>query len=230
MHELPAAPVVHPRTSRGTGTRRRRSPGCSSRSARTRPSSSAGARRETRIALSSRRPTRAPRSSRRRACARASGSASAGSRRSSTCSRRTCATSRRCCRCARRGPVAVLDRGDIPTLSELRLHNGTVYRWNRLVYEVVRGRPHVRVENRVLRPVRRSSTCSPTPPSTTARARAGRARAADLDADVVLGRRGQSPRGRARRAGRPRLLAGCRRRAGDRAAAAAPAPARARGP
>ena len=33
---------------------------------------------------------------------------------------------------------------------ELRLHNGTVYRWNRPVYEVVRGRPHVRVENRVL--------------------------------------------------------------------------------
>ena len=33
---------------------------------------------------------------------------------------------------------------------ELRLHNGTIYRWNRPVYEVVRGRPHLRVENRVL--------------------------------------------------------------------------------
>jgi hypothetical protein len=47
-------------------------------------------------------------------------------------------------------PVEVLDRGDAPTLGELRLHNGTVYRWNRPVYDVVRGRPHVRVENRVL--------------------------------------------------------------------------------
>jgi gamma-glutamyl:cysteine ligase YbdK (ATP-grasp superfamily) len=47
-------------------------------------------------------------------------------------------------------PVAVLDRGDTPALAELRLHNGTVYRWNRPVYDVVRGRPHLRVENRVL--------------------------------------------------------------------------------
>ncbi len=47
-------------------------------------------------------------------------------------------------------PVAVLDRGDIPRLQELRLHNGTIYRWNRPVYDVVRGRPHLRVENRVL--------------------------------------------------------------------------------
>jgi hypothetical protein len=47
-------------------------------------------------------------------------------------------------------PVAVLDGGDTPTLSELRLHNGTIYRWNRPVYDVVRGVPHLRVENRVL--------------------------------------------------------------------------------
>ncbi len=32
----------------------------------------------------------------------------------------------------------------------MRLHNGTVYRWNRPVYDVVNGRPHLRVENRVL--------------------------------------------------------------------------------
>jgi hypothetical protein len=38
----------------------------------------------------------------------------------------------------------------VPRLPELRLHNGTVYRWNRPVYEVARDRPHVRVENRVL--------------------------------------------------------------------------------
>jgi gamma-glutamyl:cysteine ligase YbdK (ATP-grasp superfamily) len=52
--------------------------------------------------------------------------------------------------CDDEDPVAVLERGDTPVLSELKLHNGTVYRWNRPVYEVVRGRPHVRVENRVL--------------------------------------------------------------------------------
>ncbi len=47
-------------------------------------------------------------------------------------------------------PVAVLDGGGIPTLDEMRLHNGTIYRWNRPVYAVVDGVPHVRVENRVL--------------------------------------------------------------------------------
>jgi gamma-glutamyl:cysteine ligase YbdK (ATP-grasp superfamily) len=52
--------------------------------------------------------------------------------------------------CDDEDPVRVLERGDTPTLGELKLHNGTVYRWNRPVYEVVRGRPHVRVENRVL--------------------------------------------------------------------------------
>jgi hypothetical protein len=52
--------------------------------------------------------------------------------------------------CDEEDPLAVLERGDTPALGELKLHNGTVYRWNRPVYEVVRGRPHVRVENRVL--------------------------------------------------------------------------------
>src|SRR3954453_449394 len=52
--------------------------------------------------------------------------------------------------CEDEDPVEVLARGDIPRLPELRLHNGTVYRWNRPVYDVVRGRPHLRVENRVL--------------------------------------------------------------------------------
>jgi gamma-glutamyl:cysteine ligase YbdK (ATP-grasp superfamily) len=47
-------------------------------------------------------------------------------------------------------PVAVLDGGDAPQLAELRLHNGTIYRWNRPVYDVVNGVPHLRVENRVL--------------------------------------------------------------------------------
>ena len=47
-------------------------------------------------------------------------------------------------------PVAELAAGRIPQLAELRLHNGTVYRWNRPVYDVVGGRPHLRLENRVL--------------------------------------------------------------------------------
>jgi hypothetical protein len=46
--------------------------------------------------------------------------------------------------------VSVLQRGGVPRLGELRLHNGTVYRWNRPVYDVMNGRPHLRVENRVL--------------------------------------------------------------------------------
>lgn len=51
-------------------------------------------------------------------------------------------------------PRAELSAGRIPLLPELRLHNGTVYRWNRPVYDVVgvgaAARPHLRVENRVL--------------------------------------------------------------------------------
>src|SRR4051794_41147091 len=47
-------------------------------------------------------------------------------------------------------PLATLERGDVPGLGELRLHNGTIYRWNRPIYDVVRGKPHLRVENRVL--------------------------------------------------------------------------------
>ncbi len=47
-------------------------------------------------------------------------------------------------------PVETLERGDVPGLGELRLHNGTIYRWNRPIYDVVRGRPHVRVENRLV--------------------------------------------------------------------------------
>ncbi len=47
-------------------------------------------------------------------------------------------------------PVAVLELGGCPELAEMSLHNGTIYRWNRPVYAVVDGKPHVRVENRVL--------------------------------------------------------------------------------
>ena len=47
-------------------------------------------------------------------------------------------------------PAEVLQSGGVPLLRELRMHNGTVYRWNRPVYDVSDGRPHLRVENRVL--------------------------------------------------------------------------------
>ncbi len=52
--------------------------------------------------------------------------------------------------CDPEDPLETLERGDVPRLAELRLHNGTVYRWNRPIYDVVRDQPHVRVENRIL--------------------------------------------------------------------------------
>ncbi|GAA1291597.1 glutamate--cysteine ligase [Planotetraspora silvatica] len=52
--------------------------------------------------------------------------------------------------CEEEDPREVLDQGGTPELHELTLHNGTVYRWNRPVYAVVDGVPHLRVENRVL--------------------------------------------------------------------------------
>lgn len=47
-------------------------------------------------------------------------------------------------------PQAELDAGRVPLLDELRLHNGTIWRWNRPIYDVADGVPHLRVENRVL--------------------------------------------------------------------------------
>jgi gamma-glutamyl:cysteine ligase YbdK (ATP-grasp superfamily) len=52
--------------------------------------------------------------------------------------------------CEEEDPLAELDRGACPELAEMSLHNGTIYRWNRPVYAVVNGKPHLRVENRVL--------------------------------------------------------------------------------
>ena len=45
-------------------------------------------------------------------------------------------------------PMAVLDRGGVPLLTALRLHNGTVYRWNRACYGISDGKPHLRIEAR----------------------------------------------------------------------------------
>jgi len=52
--------------------------------------------------------------------------------------------------CEDEDPLETLERGDVPRLGELRLHNGTIYRWNRPIYDVERDQPHLRVENRVL--------------------------------------------------------------------------------
>ncbi|HEY2206744.1 MAG TPA: glutamate--cysteine ligase [Pseudonocardia sp.] len=47
-------------------------------------------------------------------------------------------------------PQVELDAGRVPELEELRLHNGTIWRWNRPIYDLVDSVPHLRVENRVL--------------------------------------------------------------------------------
>ena len=168
---------------------------------------------------SSRPPTPAARSSRPRGCARGCGSASAGSPRSSTCSRRTSATSRRCCRCSRtRTRSRCWSPGGRPALAELRLHNGTIYRWNRPVYDVVDGTPApaggepraARRADRRGHDGQRRVLLRPGP-------RAGRARAAAVVADVVQRGRGELPRRRPAGHRGQRLLAGSRAGAGHRA-------------
>lgn len=44
----------------------------------------------------------------------------------------------------------LLARGEAPGLSALRLHNGTIWPWNRGCYGIAEGRAHLRVENRAL--------------------------------------------------------------------------------
>jgi len=43
-----------------------------------------------------------------------------------------------------------LEEGKIPQLNALRVFVSTVYRWNRACYGVFNGKPHLRIENRVL--------------------------------------------------------------------------------
>lgn len=43
-----------------------------------------------------------------------------------------------------------LRQGKVPRLPALCLFNGTVYRWNRACYGITDGKPHLRIENRVL--------------------------------------------------------------------------------
>ena len=47
-------------------------------------------------------------------------------------------------------PMATLDAGGVPELPEMKLHNGTIYRWNRPIYDTAGGEAHLRLENRVL--------------------------------------------------------------------------------
>ena len=47
-------------------------------------------------------------------------------------------------------PMAVLARGEVPLLSALRLHNSTIWPWNRACYGVSNGVAHLRIENRAL--------------------------------------------------------------------------------
>ena len=44
-----------------------------------------------------------------------------------------------------------IERGEVPKLKSLQVHNSTVYRWNRPCYGISdNGKPHLRIENRVL--------------------------------------------------------------------------------
>ncbi|MCK6574332.1 CBS domain-containing protein [Myxococcota bacterium] len=47
-------------------------------------------------------------------------------------------------------PIEVLNRGGIPQMKALRLHNGTIYHWNRACFGVHEGRAHLRIENRIM--------------------------------------------------------------------------------
>nr|WP_321243044.1 CBS domain-containing protein [uncultured Psychroserpens sp.] len=49
-----------------------------------------------------------------------------------------------------RDSLEMLKHGEIPKLKALSLHNGTVYRWNRVCYGVGDGKPHLRIENRYI--------------------------------------------------------------------------------
>jgi hypothetical protein len=51
--------------------------------------------------------------------------------------------------CTEEDPLAVVGAGGVPALAELRLHHGTVWRWNRAVYDPGDG-GHLRIEMRAL--------------------------------------------------------------------------------
>ncbi len=46
--------------------------------------------------------------------------------------------------------LRLLEEGAIPNLSALRIHNGSIYRWNRPCYGTGGGKAHIRIENRYI--------------------------------------------------------------------------------
>lgn len=46
--------------------------------------------------------------------------------------------------------LELLNSGTIPKLNALNLHNGTLYKWNRVCYGVQDNKPHLRIENRYI--------------------------------------------------------------------------------
>ncbi len=92
-------------------------------------------------------------------------------------------------------PLQVLEDGGTPSLSELKLHNGTIYRWNRPVYDVVDGRAApARREPRAGRRADGDRHDGQRRLLLRADPHPGRGRPAAVVADVVLGRRGELPR------------------------------------
>lgn len=46
--------------------------------------------------------------------------------------------------------LQMVAEGKVPKLTSLMLHNGSVYKWNRPCYGIMNGKPHLRIENRLL--------------------------------------------------------------------------------
>lgn len=46
--------------------------------------------------------------------------------------------------------IESLENGVVPKLRALCMHNGTIYTWNRACYGITAGKPHLRIENRIL--------------------------------------------------------------------------------
>lgn len=104
-------------------------------------------------------------------------------------------------------PGAALGAGRAPALRELRLHNGTVWRWNRPVYDVQAGVRSCALKTGCCQAGQLPSTWSPTPRSTTAWSARWPTATHPVDSDVLRGGRAEpAPRG-TRRAGGAAVLA-----------------------
>ena len=134
--------VAPGRRSAGTGTRPSAWPGCSSRSARTRRSCSArGCGRRPGSRCSSSPATCARPSCATRASGRGCGSASGGSLGAGPVHRERPLLPGAACRCTSddRPDGRARTPAGCPELDELTLHNGTIWRWNRPIYDIADG-------------------------------------------------------------------------------------------